>query len=695
MTTLRTARLAADIGGTFTDLALEVGDVRATLKVPTTGEAPEQAVLDGVSQLVAKVGLRPGDITQFIHGTTLATNALIERKGARTALVTTDGFRDSLEIGHEDRFDQYNIFIEKPKPLVPRNWRFTVVERIDARGQVRLPLDETSVAEVAGKLVDEGIESVAIGLLHSYVNPTHEERVRAILSSLLPQVDFTLSSDVCPEIREYERLSTACANAYVQPLMSGYLTRLERMMKDRGFVCPMFVMHSGGGQTTFDAAIRYPIRLVESGPAGGAILASHIAAECGIAQIVSFDMGGTTAKVCLLDDGMPQTSRLFEVAREYRFQKGSGLPLRIPVIELVEIGAGGGSIASVDEMKRVTVGPESATSNPGPACLGKGGTRPTVTDANLLLGRVDPERFAAGSIRLDRSKAEVALQQAVGDKLGLDVPLASFAVSEMVEENMANAARLHAIERGKDLTERTMVAFGGAAPLHAARLAEKLGVGHVVVPNGAGVGSAIGFLKAPIAFEQVKTHFSRLSAFNPKILNEMLAQMSRDALKMIHAQAEGMRLTERRTADMRFEGQGHEIVVPVPVRVLTDADAQSLRREFEACYMQMFNRIIPGLDIEITNWIVTLSTEPQAAQPATIPATSTSASALGYRSSFDPRTLAFGEVPVYARTALRPGDQIAGPALILEDETTTLVTDSFFVRVDTAHHLHLLSKPQP
>lgn len=695
MTKLRTARLAADIGGTFTDLALEIGEVRTTLKVPTTGDAPEQAVLDGVSQLVAKAGLEHRDVAQFIHGTTLATNALIERKGARTALVTTDGFRDSLEMGHEDRFDQYNIFIEKPKPLVPRKWRFSVTERVDSHGRVRLPLDEASVASVAEQIAEEGIESVAIGLLHSYINPAHEERVRFIFERLLPRVGFTLSSDVCPEIREYERLSTACANAYVQPLMSGYLTKLERMMGERGFDCPMFVMNSGGGLTTFDAAIRYPIRLVESGPAGGAILASHVAAECALRQIVSFDMGGTTAKVCLLDDGKPQTSRLFEVAREYRFQKGSGLPLRIPVIELVEIGAGGGSIASVDEMNRVTVGPESATSNPGPACFGKGGLRPTVTDANLLLGRVDPDRFAAGSIRLDREKAEVALKQGIGNRLGLDFPLASFAVSEMVEENMANAARLHAVERGKDLTERTMVAFGGAAPLHAARLAEKLGVTHVVVPRGAGVGSAIGFLRAPIAFEQVKTHFSRLSAFDPAALNSMLAQMSRDALEMIHSDVDRSRLTERRTADMRFRGQGHEIVVPIPARELTNGDAETLRSEFEACYVKMFNRTIPGLDVEITNWTVTLSTEAEPVRPAIIPYACLTAPAVEQRSLFDPRTLGFGDVAVYPRASLRPGDQILGPALIVEDETTTLVTDSFVVRVDTAHHLHLISKNQP
>src|SRR5438876_4138406 len=511
-------RLGVDIGGTFTDVALEVSDAigerRFSAKILTTPEAPERAVIAAIREVLREAVLAPRDLSLIIHGTTLATNAIIERKGAKTALVTTEGFRDTIEIRHENRFEQYDVNIDLPPPLVPRRLHYVVPERINAQGGIVVPLDEGAVERLAERLAADRVDSVAIGFLHSFTNPAHEARARDILAAHLSNVTLTLSSEVSPEMREYERFSTACANAYVQPMMGRYLASLEELLRKEGFRCPLFLMLSGGGLTTVETAIRFPVRLVESGPAGGAIFASHIARQCGLDKVLSYDMGGTTAKICLIDEFQPQTSRAFEVARIYRFKKGSGLPLRIPVIEMVEIGAGGGSIARVDRLKRISVGPDSAGADPGPACYGRGGAAPTVTDADLLLGRIDPTGFSGGRMALDRAAAERAMQAHVAAPLDLALSLAAFGVSEIVDENMANAARVHAIESGKDARGRTLVAFGGAAPLHAARMADKLGLDRVLVPSNAGVGSAVGFLRAPIAYEIVRSQLQRLGAFD-------------------------------------------------------------------------------------------------------------------------------------------------------------------------------------
>ena len=487
------ARLAVDIGGTFTDLALEHDGQRSTAKVLTTPAAPEQGVLAGMRQVLAAAGLAPADLALVIHGTTLATNAIIERKGARTALITTQGFRDVLAMGNESRYDQYDLNIVLPEPLVPRYLRLPVPERLDNEGNVLLPLDRDAVRALVPILQREQVESVAVGFLHAFVNPSHERAVRDIIADAMPDLPVSLSCEVSPEMREWERFSTTAANAYVQPLMARYLRRLESELRAMGLSAPLFLMLSGGGLTTIDTACRFPIRLVESGPAGGAIFSAQIARQCGLDRVLSFDMGGTTAKVCLIDDHRPQTARSFEVARVGRFRKGSGLPLRIPVIEMVEIGAGGGSLAQVDALGRIAVGPESAGADPGPACYGHGGTRPAVTDANLLLGRYDPAHFAGGSLSLDSEAARTAIAGAIGEKLRLAPEMAALGVVEMVDENMANAARVHAIESGKGYDGRTLIAFGGGGPVHATRVAEKVGIDRVLVPTGAGVGSAIGF----------------------------------------------------------------------------------------------------------------------------------------------------------------------------------------------------------
>ncbi len=687
------ARLAIDIGGTFTDLVLEHGAGRTEAKVLTTPGEPERGVMDGVGIVLERAGLRPGDVGAVVHGTTLATNAIIERKGARTALLTTEGFRDSVEMAYENRFDQYDVFIDKPAPLVPRHLRFGVRERMDVHGGVRIPLDTAAIPALAETLMRESIESVAIGFLHSYANPAHEQAVGAMLAEALPGISITLSSDVCPEAREYERFSTACANAYVQPRMARYLAGLRARFAEIGLACPLMLMTSGGALTTLETAMRWPIRLVESGPAGGAILAAHIARAKALDQVVSFDMGGTTAKICLIDDGEPQAARQFEVDRRYRFMKGSGLPIRIPVVEMVEIGAGGGSIAGLDPLRRIVVGPESAGADPGPACYGQGGTVPTVTDADLLLGRIDAHAFAGGRIRLSADSAAAAMAQAVAEPLGLDRTMAAFGVSEMVEEAMANAARVHAVERGKELGGRTLIAFGGGAPLHAARLAEKLGIPSVLIPPGAGVGSAIGFLRAPVAFELARSRVMRLSAFEAEAVNAMFAAMETEALAAVLLGAPGAAVSQWRTAEMRYVGQGHEIVVPLPVRRFAAADIDEMRARFEASYTALFGRIIPGLDLEAVSWTLRAAADRAAEDAAAAaPPAPFAPAPEGTRRVFDAGSGAFATVPVYRREALGPGARIAGPAVIAEDATTTIVTPAFVADIEADGAIRLNRK---
>jgi N-methylhydantoinase A len=690
------ARLAVDIGGTFTDLCLDWNGKLTSVKVLTTPRAPEEGVLGGMEQILQQTGIKPADLGLVIHGTTLATNAIIERKGAKTALVVTEGFRDSIEIAFEHRFEQYDIFMQKPPPLVARDLRFGIPERMDGRGNVLIPLDEAAVHALAPRLKAAGIEAIAIGYMHAYLDGKHERRTRDILTGLLPGVSISLSSEVSPEIREYERWSTAVANAYVQPVMDRYLGRLDDGLRRKGFTCPLFMITSGGGLAALETARKFPIRLVESGPAGGAILAAALARQCGLDKVLSFDMGGTTAKICLIDHGEPQHSRTFEVARQYRFLKGSGLPLRIPVIEMVEIGAGGGSIASVDSLSRVHVGPESAGAEPGPASYGRGGTEATVTDADVVLGRIDPAYFAGGSIKLSPDKAGAAVDKAVGTPLGLKRLDAAFGVSEIVEENMANAARVHAVERGKELQDRTMIAFGGAAPIHAARLAEKLGIRRVLVPSGAGVGSAVGFLMAPVAYEVVRSRYVQLDddKFDPAYVNALFVEMRAEAEAVVKAGAPEAKLVEARTADMRYRGQGHEITVDLPRGAFDRASRETLIKLYEDGYAKTFGRTIPGLSVEIMNWTLRLAAE-QAAVPKIPPRPADVASkARGSRPVYDAADQDMKDVSVYHRADLTIGSFVPGPAVIAEDETTTIVPKSFAARISPIGAI-LLEKVSP
>jgi N-methylhydantoinase A len=689
---MRDARLGVDIGGTFTDVALEVGDRRYTAKGLTTARAPEEGVLAILHAVIAEAGIAPGDVRLIIHGTTLATNALIERKGAKTALLTTEGFRDVVEIRHENRFEQYDVNIDLPPPLVPRRLRLPIRERIDAQGCVLLPLDDDSISLAIATLAGQGVEAVAVGLLHSFTNPDHERRVGDAIARRLPHVPVTLSSEVSPEMREYERFSTACANAYLQPLMGNYLAKLERDLGRAGFLCPMLLMTSGGGITTTETAIRFPVRLVESGPAGGAIFAACIARQHGLDQVVSFDMGGTTAKICFIDKARPQTARLFEVARIYRFVKGSGLPLRIPVIEMVEIGAGGGSIAGIDALGRIAVGPRSAGSEPGPVCYRRGGSEPTVTDADVALGRSDPATFSGGAMMLDSDGAARAIAERIGDKLNLSVEHGALGISEVVDENMANAARVHGIESGKDLRPRTLIAFGGAAPLHAARVAEKLGIGRVLIPANASVGSAVGLLRAPVAYEIVRGRLVRLSSFDAASANRLLAEMRAEAEEIVRRGAPNAELTEQRSAFMRYRGQGHEIAVQLPVRDFTAADRSIIRELFEEAYRRLYSRPIPGVEIEILSWVMAISAPSEGELAVAIETKSAEPEPKSRRPVVDPHSGEFQDVPIYWRGDLTPGARITGPAVIAENDTSTVVSSLFDARIDQFGYIELVRR---
>ena len=666
-------RLAVDIGGTFTDIVVDGGFGRITRKVLTTPSQPEAGLMRGASAALAERGLRFCDVGLFVHGTTLATNALLERRGARTALITTGGFRDVLEIGNEGRYDQYDLQMDKVRPLVSRELCFTVPERIDASGSVRLQLDVAAVSSVIDRLRALRIESVAIAFLHAYTNPRHENEAAALIRAKLPSISVTLASDVCPEIREYERTSTAVANAYVKPLIDSYLGRMAALLDRENFKGALFLMTSGGALTSIDTARRHPIRLVESGPAGGAIFAANRARELGCDNVVAFDMGGTTAKVCFIQKGEPIKASSFEVDRSRRFLKGSGLPLRIPAVELVEIGAGGGSIADVDRLGRVTVGPESAGSQPGPACYPDGGERATVTDADLVLGLIDPHDFAGGRIELVEHRARSALEASVGTKLNLSAPLAAHAVIETVCESMASAVRVHAAERGAAVSDYTMIAFGGAAPLHAAKVAEKVGIQRIVIPSNAGVGSAVGFLEAPIAFELVRSRHMRLDAMDPEEVSSLLRDMGEEARAMIGAATNDMVLREERVAYMRYVGQGHEIGVPLTDILQQRIDAGGLRNAFEFEYANLFSRFIPGAAIEILSWSVLVSFPVRSVARHHEMGASKRPCGIGFRNFYDGAHEQWQDVPVYRRARMEKGSSFLGPAIIVEEETSTFV----------------------
>ncbi|MEP1122309.1 MAG: hydantoinase/oxoprolinase family protein [Ilumatobacter sp.] len=670
-------RIGADVGGTFTDVVLQRTDGSyASTKVLTTHDAPERAILDGVARLADEenVDLAAGAVAQFIHGTTLATNALIERRGARTALVTTHGFRDVIETRTESRFEQYDLDIVLPTPLIERKDRFTVTERRSARGDVLIEFDEVEARALIERLASAGYESVAVGFIHSYVDGTNERRFRELLLERLPDVSVSISCEVSPQMREYERFNTVCANAYVQPLMASYLVRLRDELQVRGITCPLYLVHSGGGLMSVESAAEFPVRLVESGPAGGAIFAADIAARYGRDRVLSFDMGGTTAKISLIDDYRPATAKSFEVDRTARFKKGSGMPISIPVIDMIEIGAGGGSIASVDSLDQIRIGPHSAGSEPGPAAYSLGGQDATVTDANLQLGRLHPDTFGATDIDLSPRFAAEALVRSVGERLGLDADTAAVGVAEVVDENMANAARAHAVESGKDLGGYTMIAFGGGAPLHAARLMDKLGLDELIVPPGAGVGSAIGFLVAPFSYEAIRSFYTSTLDFDVEGSNAVLDSLTEEAMAFVR-QGTADEVTVERQVSMRYAGQGWEIPVTLDATTaFDDFAADLLSAEFTKAYEGFFGRAIDDLAIETVSWAVRVSSIVPIPERVELSTESTARIAVDTtRDAYDAVTGGRVETPVLHRDDLVAGAAVEGPAIIAEQQTTTVI----------------------
>ena len=679
--TATSCRVGVDIGGTFTDIALDVGGVLHSTKILTDYELPERAILTGVKTVIDAAGLKLSDIDQLIHGTTLATNALIERRGARTAFITTEGFRDTLEMRTENRFEQYDINITLPPPLIEREHRYTLHERLDVHGDVLIAPAQADIDALVERVAEGNYESIAIGLIHSYVNGAHERLLRDALQRRLPQVSISISSEVSPQMREFERFNTVCANAYVKPLIKSYLDRLVVTLKQSGADCPVFMIHSGGGIISVHSAAEFPVRLVESGPAGGAIFAADIARKYSLDSVVSFDMGGTTAKICLIENQVPKTAKTFEVARTYRFKKGSGMPISIPVVEMVEIGAGGGSIASIDSMRQIRVGPHSAGSEPGPACYGRGGLEPTITDANLLLGRLDPDNFAGGAMRLSIDNAASATARVIGAPLNMEAVTAAYGVCEVVDENMANAGRVHAVESGKDIAEYTMITFGGGGPLHAARLCEKMGVSRFLVPAGAGVGSAIGFLRAPFGYEAVRSAFVRLSVFDATQVNALIDDMKAESIGFLR---QGMPEGEPElecTAFMRYVGQGWEIPVALPFKPFSNTDTAQFKALFEAAYTQFFGRPIEGPDVEIVSWSVKASSPLLPVQPIQQISASHRAHEVSRREVFDVVSGGFVDAGIFQREELQPGARVDGPAIIAERETSTFVSSSFTATV--------------
>ena len=682
-------RLAIDIGGTFTDLVLEHGNELLTKKVLTSISQPELAVIEGVSELLEENNIKASDIKMIIHGTTLATNAVIERKGAKTCFITTSGFRDVLDIGYESRFDQYDILIDKTMSLVPRKHRYVIDERTDVNGSIITSIDKGQFYNLITKIKNENFESIAVGFLHSYANPENEKILKAFLTNELPDVEVSVSSDVCPEIREYERFTTTVVNAYIKPLMSNYLKKLDQKLLNSGFNCPLLLMTSGGTLTNISSACNNPVRLVESGPAGGAILATSIAEDMNLSKVISFDMGGTTAKITIIENKKAIKAREFEVDRKARFKKGSGYPLRIPVIEMVEIGAGGGSIARVNKLEQIITGPDSAGSFPGPACYSNGGSMPTITDADLVIGKINPDNFAGGKIKLSKQLADKAITENIVKFVNIDNNIAALAISEIVDETMSNAARVHTVEQGHETSNRTLIAFGGAAPLHIARVAEKLRVSNIIIPTNASVGSAVGFLKAPVGYEVVKSLRMLLNRFETDKVNDLLEKMKNEAQSIIQSETGSIKFVEERFAFMRYAGQGHEIKVQVDNNLLTQSDISKIKSSFEKKYEKLYSRILPNADIEILTWSLSLSIKNEKLNSFQKLNSYKKIKEQSLVDIVDYDSSKKIKVPYFERASLKPGDIIEGHCIISEEQTTIVVSNKFNTKVLSNNFLQM------
>ena len=684
-------RVGVDIGGTFTDFVLvDEKEKRIHLgKRLTTHDNYLDAVMQGFDELVAAAGITARDVEGVVHGTTLVTNTVIERKGARTALITTEGARDVIEIGTELRYDIYDLGMVRVTPLVPRELRLEIRGRLGYDGRELRALDLERMPKLVAMMRREGITAVAVSMLHSYVNPKHEIAVGKALKRLFPEAEVTLSSALVPEIREFERTSTAIVNAYVQPMVSKYLREMERQLAARRVNGPLYLMLSGGGLGSVDEAVAAPVQIIESGPAGGAIAACFYGRNAGVHDMISFDMGGTTAKMCLINGGSPTRTHNFEAARVHRFKKGSGIPLRVPVIDMIEIGAGGGSLARVDAMGLLKVGPESSGSSPGPACYGLGGERPTVTDADVALGYLDPGFFLGGSMRLDRAAAERAIKTHIAGPLGIGVTEAAAGIQEIVNENMATATRLYVAEAGRDIRRYAMLAFGGAGPVHAYRLAQILGLKKLICPYAAGTASALGFLVAPLTVEQVRSYVAPLQKLDWKRLQKLYADMETSAIASL--QALGVARDEidfTRTVDMRFSGQGYEVEAPVVAGHLDATRTNDIRDAFLEVYKQLFERAPEGLPIEGLSWrLRATGRRPELTLDFRGDSVDPGKAKKGMRKVYFHHERAFIDAPVYDRYKLAPGGVLEGPAVFEERESTVVVGPGSRIKVDSSLNL--------
>ena len=679
----RSFRVGFDVGGTFTDFALQAEDGRLlTGKRLTTPHDPARACVEGLRELVERAGLGWPDLAQAVHGTTLGSNIVIERKGRNLGLLTTRGFRDVLVIGREKRYQLYDLFIEKPAPLVPRSRTREVTERIAFDGEVLTPLDEAELRATARGLAKDGVTSLAICLLHAYVNPAHERRAAEIVREEAPHIAVSLSSDVSPVIREYERTSTTVVNAYVMTAVRDYLERLERALADLGYRGRLFVMQSSGGIATAETMARFPVRMIESGPAAGTLMAAAYGTLTGHRDLVAFDMGGTTAKLSLVIDGRPQTIREFELHR-VRLQPGSGIPMNIQAIDLVEIGAGGGSIARVG-LGVITVGPDSAGADPGPICYGQGGTEPTVTDANVVLGYLNPDHFLGGRMRLDVEAARRGIDARIARPLGLPVAQAAWGIHQIVNTNMELATRVVSIERGYDPRRLAFAAFGGSGPVHGCRLAQALRIPRAVLPAAAGVTSAIGLLAAEVKFDLSRSYVTRLGALDPGYLGRILDEMIASGTEVVREAGVSGPLTVVRTADLRYVGQGYELTVTLPEGPVGAGIAEALREAFNAVYAHRYGYADPRADVElVTVGVTVLGAGPEVRLPAHRPGTRDAREARKPdRPVYFPEFRDYVACPIYDRERLPVGARLAGPAIVEEAESTTVLPPGATAEVD-------------
>ena len=679
-------RLGCDIGGTFTDFVLvddETGEFQIN-KCLTTPADPSNAVEEGIRGLLERVpGFMP-KIDEIIHGTTLVINAIIERKGARTALITTRGFRDVLELGREMRYDAYDIFAEYPEPLVPRSLRKEVNERITADGRVLVKLDPDEVGRVVDGLMNSGIESLAVCLINSYENPSHEVQVKEIVTKIAPDLSLSTSFEVLPQIREYERTCTTATNAYVKPITAKYLAKLSARLESLGFRGKLFIMLSSGGITSVETAREYPVRIIESGPTAAVIASQHYGKMFQIKDMFCFDMGGTTAKSCLIQKGHAGLVSTFEVGRVQRFKKGSGLPIQVPVVDLMEIGAGGGSIARMSKMGLLQVGPESAGADPGPACYQRGGENPTVTDADLVLGYLDPNYFLGGTMPLDKSAAEKAIADKVATPLGTPIKEAAFGIHDLINETMAAAAKTHIAEKGGNPNIVTISAFGGAGPVHAYGLAKKIGAPRVMVPPLAGVGSALGFFTAPVAFDLTRSHREALDSADFKQIEQLFEALEKEGAAILQEAEKDQKIIFERTLMMRFVGQGAETDLSIENKPFDQWKKEEIRALFDGVYQKLYGRTYPETPVEFVTFKVRASLPER---PFHIPPLKNTGESIddcrkGERQAYSLIKKEYIPYQVFDRFKLFPGASLNGPAIIEEKESTIVIGEDAKASVD-------------